>query len=152
MLIYFCLYAFWGYLLESSYRSIIEKRWISSGLLDAPFIPLYGFGAISLLLYDYYFEYNIFIGASILILLELLSSYLIEFIFKIKYWNYSKHILNYEGRICLYYSLIWLLMSYIFYYYIHPFVSLFIKPNEINNLISVIIIIYIIIQTKKRIR
>ena len=149
MLIYFCLYAFLGYCIESLYRSMVEKRWISSGLLDGPFIPLYGFGSLILLIYDNYFVYNIFITAILLIVLELLSSYLIEYFYKIKYWDYSSHILNFDGRICLFYSGIWLIMSYLFYYYIHPFISQFVLLNDCNNLIALIIIFYMILNAKK---
>ena len=83
-----------GYIMESTYRSVIEKRWISSGLLKCPFIPLYGFGAISLLIYDDYFQYNFLIGGLILIVIELVSSYFIEYFFKIKY----NRIINNDSR------------------------------------------------------
>jgi uncharacterized membrane protein len=137
--------------MESTYRSVIEKRFISSGLLDGPFIPLYGFGAISLVIYDKFFDYNVYIGALILILIELFASYLIESLFKVKYWDYSKHIFNYKGRICLYYCIIWLIMSNLFYYVIHPLISKYIELNIYNYFISLLIIIYLLFKTKKRI-
>ncbi len=149
MLIYFCLYSFIGYLIESAYRSIIEKRWISSGLLDGPFIPLYGFGAICLILYDQMFDYNVYIAAIILTFMELISSYIIEKLFKIKYWDYSQHILNYDGRICFLYSIYWLVINDLFYYYIHPFISSFIQENMYTHLLSYLIIIYLIFKVKK---
>ena len=151
MLTYFCIYAFLGYCLESIYRSILEKKWISSGLLDCPFIPLYGIGAVILLLYDNYFEFNFIIGGILLTVLELFSSYFIEIIFKIKYWNYEKHFMNFQGRICLLYGCIWILMSYIFYFYIHPFINSNISNNQYINMTSIFTIITIIIKTKKRI-
>ena len=151
MTIYFCIYAFIGYCIESIYRSLIERKWISSGILDCPFIPLYGIGAVCLIFYKSYFHYNAFIGGLFLVFIELISSYYIEYTFKIKYWNYEKHIFNFQGRICLLYSGIWILMTYIFYNYLHPFISQFTITNNYTTVISIFVIIYILIKTKKRI-
>lgn len=149
MHIYFCLYSFIGYLMESSYRTIIEKQWVSSGIIEGPFIPLYGFGAISLLIYDQMFEYNIFIAAIILTTIELISSYIIEKIFKVKYWDYSHHILNFDGRICLLYSFYWLVINDLFYFYIHPYILNLVETNSITNLLSFSAIIYMVLKAKK---
>jgi len=42
----FLVSSFLGWLLESGYRSIKEHRFIDSGLLSGPFIPIYGAGAV----------------------------------------------------------------------------------------------------------
>ena len=48
IIVYFSIYCFLGYWLESIYCFVIRKKWISSGLLNGPFIPLYGLVLVSL--------------------------------------------------------------------------------------------------------
>lgn len=45
----FAIYTFLGFIIESAYISILEKRIHFSGLLKGPFIPIYGFGALLIL-------------------------------------------------------------------------------------------------------
>ena len=79
IIVYFSIYCFLGYWLESIYVSLFRKKWISSGLLNGPFIPLYGFGACILILCQPYLQYFhpffvCLIGGICMTLLELLSS------------------------------------------------------------------------------
>ena len=48
-----------------------------------------------------------FIGMTSLTLLELLSSYLCEWMLHRQYWDYSAQLLNFQGRICLSSALAW---------------------------------------------
>lgn len=143
MLTYFCIYSFLGYLMESIYVSLFQKKWISSGLLQGPYIPLYGFGVMILLflsplLTSYLLTF--IIGAIAMSLLEYITSIYIEKVFHHHCWDYSKHFLNINGRVCFIYSLIWGLLSIIVIHYIHPFLSQIITPNLITTLLALIII------------
>lgn len=144
MIIYFTIYCFLGYLLESCYVSILQKKWISSGLLKGPFIPLYGFGALLLIfLYPYLkssYYISFFIGGIVMTILEYLASLYIEKLFHTKCWDYSHHFLQFQGRICLLYFIMWCFLSLLFIHYIHPF---FISLNIINDSISLICLIYL---------
>ena len=50
LLFSFIIYSIVGWLIESIYKSIIEKKLINSGFLYGPWCPIYGFGAILILL------------------------------------------------------------------------------------------------------
>ncbi|MEG0591760.1 MAG: putative ABC transporter permease [Coprobacillus sp.] len=148
MIIYFSIYTLFGFFMESIYISLFKKRWISSGLLKGPFIPLYGFGSIILIILSPYIKNSILItiivGGISLTLLEYVSSLYIEKNFKQKCWDYSKHNFNYQGRICLIYSIIWSILSYLFIYHIHPFMSQLTTINtDALNVISLIYIFFI---------
>ena len=46
IIVYFFIYAFIGWVLESTYKSILQKKVVNSGFLLGPFCPIYGFGAL----------------------------------------------------------------------------------------------------------
>lgn len=147
MIIYFCLYAFLGYFMESIYISILQRRFISSGLLKGPFIPLYGIGSCVLIFCCPYFQNNIslFIGGGLLMtLVEYIASLYIEKVFHTKSWDYSNHHFHYQGRICLFYFLMWGVLSYILLTYIHPFLSSYIPMNDITLIVALIFLTMIL--------
>ena len=47
---YFFVYCIFGWLFESTVVSISKRRFVNRGFLKGPFLPLYGFGALSILL------------------------------------------------------------------------------------------------------
>lgn len=53
---------------------------------------------------------------------EYIVGVLLEKIFKTKYWDYSDHKINFQGRICLTNSLAWGFLGIGFIEYIHPFI------------------------------
>lgn len=53
---YFIIYSFLGWILESVYKSLYEKKMINSGFLAGPFCPIYGYGALIMYLFLDRFE------------------------------------------------------------------------------------------------
>ena len=51
LLAYFIIYSILGWILESIYRSICEKKIVNTGFLKGPFCPIYGIGAIIMILF-----------------------------------------------------------------------------------------------------
>lgn len=102
-----------GFLWETVYCSIRAGayEW-RSGMLHTPFNPVYGFGALMFYLVLYKIKRkNIFgifvIGVVCGTAVELICSYVQEWLFGTASWNYSKMFLNFQGRICLEISLFW---------------------------------------------
>ena len=95
---YFIIYSIAGWALESIYRSIRERKIINSGFLFGPFCPIYGIGAIIIILFFERFKENIFILfiVSFLVLStwDYIDGVLLEKIFKTKYCDYSDHKMN----------------------------------------------------------
>ncbi len=48
-LFFFYFYCFFGWCFESCYVSLKSKRWVNRGFMKGPFLPLYGSGALLLL-------------------------------------------------------------------------------------------------------
>lgn len=63
-----------------------------------------------------------FVSLIVLTFWEYIVGVLLEKIFKTKYWDYSDHKINFQGRICLTNSLAWGFLGVGFIEYIHPFI------------------------------
>lgn len=110
-LLIFFLYSFLGWIFESVYVSVKERRLVNRGFLRIPMLPLYGTGAVMMLVISLPFQDHLFlvylsgvIGATIL---EYITGWGMERLFKMRYWDYSDQRFNVNGYICLSSSLVW---------------------------------------------
>ena len=124
---YLIVYSFAGWLLESIYKSLYMKKIVNSGFLIGPYCPIYGFGAIIMLLTLNFLKEKpvLLFLASFFILScwEYLVGLFLEKIFKTKYWDYSNIKFNIHGRVCLKNSIYWGILGLIFIEILHPFVE-----------------------------
>lgn len=127
ILTYFIIYSFLGWVMESIVRTIAEKKIINTGFLHGPICPIYGIGAIIMLLFLDVFKNNILllfvISILVLTVWEYLVGVLLEKMFHTKYWDYSDHKFNFQGRVCLTNSICWGILGVLFVKYIHPFME-----------------------------
>lgn len=148
ILIYFITYSFLGWIMESIFRSICERKIINTGFLKGPFCPIYGIGAIIMIVFLKGFSNNLlllFIIATIVLTLwEYIVGVLLEKLFHTKYWDYSNHKFNFQGRICLMNSIFWGILGIVFIKFIHPFIESIITRINTEILIFVYTIIGIV--------
>nr|WP_312214095.1 putative ABC transporter permease [Clostridioides sp.] len=125
-ILYFFLYSFLGWLCESIYCSVGNKKVINRGFLNGPICPIYGFGAMLVIFLIEGFKDNIFIlflfGMLITSILEYISGYILETLFHTKWWDYSKRKFNIKGRVCLKNAIYFGIMSVVLMKIIHPFI------------------------------
>ena len=102
---FFYIYCFFGWIFESSYVSLKQRRFINRGFLRLPMLPLYGTGAVMMLWVSLPFKSSLVmvyisgvIGATVL---EYVTGWGMERLFKMKYWDYSNQPFNLNGYICL---------------------------------------------------
>lgn len=149
ILTYFIIYSFLGWVMESTVRTIAEKKLINTGFLKGPFCPIYGIGAIIMFLFLDQFENNLiilfFIAVIVLTIWEYLVGVLLEKIFHTKYWDYSDQKFNFQGRICLVNSICWGVLGVVFVKYIHPFIQSVVTKIDINLLHYIISIITVVL-------
>lgn len=103
ILLKFIILSVLGYILECLYGTIIKHKLIlNRGILIGPYCPIYG---ITLLVIEIFNKLNIItilIVSSIFIsIIEYITSYILEKIFNIKWWDYTNKKNNLDGRICL---------------------------------------------------
>jgi len=133
----FIIYAFLGYICEVVYVYIITKKITNRGYLYGPVVPIYAFGALLIIIPLTEFEFSSFItdrwylvaligffGTS---LLEYLTSFIMEKIFHMRWWDYSDKFLNINGRVCLRNSLMFMGLVLLVIYLINPFLNNAIK-------------------------
>ena len=129
LITYFIIYSFLGWIIESVYRSLRERKLINTGFLYGPFCPIYGLGAIIMFLFLNNFRDNIFVlfilSFFILSLWEYIVGWILEIIFHTKYWDYTENKFNINGRVCLVNSIFWGILGVIFIKFIHPFTIAF---------------------------
>jgi len=133
----FIFYSFLGWVWETTYCSITAKHFINRGFLNGPIIPIYGFGAVLVMLIVSVFGslvlptptiafsliniLMVFFGGMLLAtILEYIVSVILESLFHLKLWDYSKNKFNIKGRVCLKSSLFFGLLSVIFIMIIEP--------------------------------
>ncbi len=128
--------AMFGWVLEVFYRHLAdkEKRWFNPGFCVGPYLPIYGFGLVTVFsityLNDLAFIENIVLRRLILFLLiavcltliELVAGILLLKFFNMRLWDYTDEVLNFKGFICLKFSLFWMLLGAGYYFVIHPLV------------------------------
>ena len=120
-----------GWVIELFFRRFVsQKKWMNPGFLTGPYLPIYGFGVMVL-----YGVSNIPLGIElqavdiiIHILIIGVGMTLIEFIaglifikgFKVKLWDYNNRKGNIMGIICPSFSLIWLVVGSLYYFFLNP--------------------------------
>ena len=153
-----CLYFYslFGFILESNVYKINHSN-RHSGIFYGPITMVYGFGVLTLIILKKYFfdrltcnKYLriliIFITCWIsLTLIEWLGGNILNLIFDIDMWNYTKKDFNCGKYICLELSIIWGIFGTIFIYYLKDFLDKFI--NLIPKKLTYIIIIVNLIDT-----
>ena len=143
-LLFFFIYCFLGWVWESCYVSIKKREWINRGFLHGPMLPIYGSGAIIVLICTIGVRDQIvltflfgMIGATIL---EYVTGACMERLFRVRYWDYSHMPLNLKGYICLPVSLGWGVFSVLLVRVIHvPIENLVLQiPERIAEVVSVV--------------
>lgn len=141
----FLVYSFIGWLIEIVETFIKEKRIINRGFLIGPYCPIYGTGCLLLvtLLNKYKNDPITLFVMTIVIcsILEYTTSYIMEKLFKARWWDYSKFKFNINGRICAETMIPFGILGVLVVYYINPFLMKKVSTNTILFVIMLIIFI-----------
>ena len=119
----FVIYSMGGWLVESIYMSICNRKLTNRGFGFLPFCPIYGFGATIC-----YYMLRPFaksalaiylIGAVAATIFEYLVGILMQHLFGEVWWDYNEKPFNYKGIICLESTLAWGVYALIVVYFLH---------------------------------
>lgn len=104
-LLFFFLLSSLGWIWEVLLCLFSEHLFVNRGILFGPWLPIYGFGGIFLiLLLEKLRKHPVLVFLISLLLcsvLEYLTGFLLETLWNVKWWDYSGHTWNLHGRICL---------------------------------------------------
>ena len=117
----------------------IESR---KGFIIGPFCPIYGAGAIFLLVFldnksKWYkkFFYGMILGS----VFEYISSYVMQALYGIKFWDYKYYSYNLNGRTALTYAVSWGILTIALIYVMKPLADKFIAKYKSKSLDLIIL-------------
>ncbi len=145
LLAYFLFYSFIGWCLEEAFVAADTGEIVNRGFLNGPVCPIYGCGALLVILLLSPISQNIlllYVGSVLLTsLLEYLGGLALEKIFHTRWWDYSNIPFNLQGHICLKFSLLWGLACLVLIKLVHPTVekTLNLIPFTAGNAIILIL-------------
>jgi len=124
LFLYFILYSFMGWVMETCYCSILERRLVPRGFLYGPICPIYGGGVTLMILFFTPLKKNLVLFYAVAVVVmtswEYFVGWLLEVTTHVKYWDYSQYRFNLKGRVCLWVALTWGVLSYLVIFFLHP--------------------------------
>ena len=101
----FLMYSIIGWIAEVALAFYTHKRFINRGFLIGPYCPIYGVGVLLIIwLLKRYTDsaLALFVLAMfVCMILEYVTSFIMEKLFNTRWWDYSDKRFNINGRICL---------------------------------------------------
>ena len=126
-MLFFYIYCFFGWIIESTYVSVCTGNWVNRGFMRGPVIPIYGTGAVIVLFAVIPFRTSpilvFIVGTVAASILEFVTGFVMERIYKVRYWDYSDKPFNLCGYICLFNSLCWGVLSILLIYLVHSWIE-----------------------------
>lgn len=149
--LFFIIYSFLGWVMEVTTTLISKKKLVNRGFLIGPYCPIYGWGVLAVVILigpNNEDILSVFLK-SILIcsILEYMTSFFMEKIFNVRWWDYSQKRFNINGRICLETMLPFGILSCAIVYLIHPNIVKLVNimpPKTQITIAIILLIVYII--------
>ena len=151
--LYFTIFAVMGYFAEAINSFLHGGKLSNRGFLFGPYLPIYGFGAVVMIVlwqmvpHDNVFL-TFFVAMMVGVVLEYITSYILEKIFHLRWWDYSKSDkLNINGRVCLRNSVVFGIGGCVFCYLLLPAVKnvMDVAPNWLLiTLALVMVVVYFV--------
>ena len=143
----FIIYSFIGWCIEVIAVSYTKKKFVNRGFLIGPYCPIYGVSALIMvfLLNKYKEDISVLFWMSFIVcsIIEYLTSYIMEKLFKARWWDYSDRLFNVNGRICLKNSICFGALGVLLIRYINNFLMYDLNLLSYNILYSLNIILFI---------
>ena len=146
----FIIYSFFGWCMETTYVSISNKKFVNRGFLLGPVCPIYAYGALLITALNKFFSDPIVLFFMTIIVcggLEYFTSWIMEVLFKARWWDYSNKKFNLNGRICLKNLLAFGILGLVVAYVLNPLFRTWIfklKVNQLYMYTSILIGIYLL--------
>ncbi|HPP31787.1 MAG TPA: putative ABC transporter permease [Soehngenia sp.] len=138
---YFIIYSILGWISEVLFHLYTEKKFINRGFLNGPWCPIYGTGAITMIILLNRLPHNpilIFLAGAILAsLIELVTGIILEKLFGNRWWDYSDDKFNIKGYISLKFSILWGIATLILMQFIQPTIEMFLSNFSLPSLVII---------------
>lgn len=163
MILYFTIYSIIGWLFETAYAFHVFGYFVKRGFLYSPICPIYGFGGIIMINFLNKYKKNslklFFMSSIVFSTFEYVAGFALDALFSARWWDYTNEFMNLNGRISLFFSLVWGIFGILFINHIHPFIEkktkLILKkiPNKVRkiaiNVLSIAILVDVVLSSLK---
>jgi len=149
---WFFVYSILGWLIESIYTSICNKKITNRGFIRGPICPIYGVGALAVYFILRPFSGNYvllyFYGALLATTLEYFTALLMIRIFGEVWWDYNDKPFNYKGILCLESTIAWGFYTVFMFGFLHRFVVFIVNSYSVEAGIRIgtIVIAYFVLD------
>lgn len=144
----FIIYAFLGWIVEIINNVVVFKKFVNRGFLIGPYCPIYGVGGLIATIFLTKYKESIIVlfvmSMFLFALLEYFTSYLMEKLFKARWWDYTDYRFNINGRICLETLIPFGLLGCFAIYVVNPIIFSIFNMTNIVVLRIIAIVIFII--------
>lgn len=148
--ILFFIFSIIGWCLEVALFLSKTHTFINRGVLFGPWLPIYGTGCVLILIVFVHGKLKKYLNEPLVLFLfimllcgviEYSSSFILEKLTGLKYWNYSGHFLNINGRICLEGLMEFGLGGILCVYWLAPKLNKFLEKYSRKTLLAVFLIL-----------
>ena len=150
--LFFMIYSFIGWLMEVLLTFYNEHKFVDRGFLIGPYCPIYGYGVllITKLLIGYTDNALVLfiLAMAICMVLEYITSFFMEKLFKARWWDYSNKKFNINGRVCLETTIPFGLGGLLIMYLVNPFIFELLDsiPKVITIILSIVLFFIFLID------
>lgn len=149
ILVCFFFMCFVGWIWEVSLSMISYGCFVNRGVLHGPWIPIYGFGCVLILLLLKRFRMRPKVEFSMAVLLCGCIEYFTGFFLELthngqKWWDYTGYFLNLHGRICAEGLLVFGIGGMAFVYVIAPLIDNWVKEH-LNKKLSAVCLVLLLL-------
>ena len=105
VVLWFLVYSIMGWIVESIYMSVCNRKLTNRGFAKGPYCPIYGVGALTVFFVLRPYSQNPFtlfvLGMVLATAIEFLTALIMNKIFGEIWWDYKEKPCNYKGIICM---------------------------------------------------
>ncbi len=149
LIMLFFIFSNFGWTWELLYYYLMKGKLINRGVLHGPWLPIYGFGGLIVLMLLARVRKRpfIFFISSIILcgVVEYFTGWYLETVFNSKWWNYDGYFLNLDGRICAEGLLVFGICALAFIYVLAPLLDNLIRKINRRVLLTVAVTLLVLI-------
>lgn len=148
----FILYSFLGWVVESLYMSLCNRKWTNRGFAFGPFCPIYGFGGVVGYIIMNPLSGHLaglyLFGVVLATTFEYLVGVLMQKTLHEVWWDYHDKPFNYKGIICLESSIAWGFYAIIIVRYLNGKMMSVVSrvPFELGKILCYLVIVWYLLD------
>lgn len=149
---WFFVYSILGWIVESIYMSICNRKWTNRGFIKGPICPIYGVGALTVYFILAPFDGNYImlfaLGSVLATTLEYCTARLMLRLFGDFWWDYTEKPFNFRGILCLESSIAWGFYTVALFLFLQKFVMAIVDsyPLRFGRIAGTLLISYFLID------